>query len=172
MTHFETTMDSPLGPLRLLANDEGLCGIYYQEHKNAPELDCRANSEHSILKEAQQQLSEYFSGRRQEFSLPLALEGTPFMLSVWNALAGIPYGTTLTYGQLAQNIGSPKAFRAVGRTNGLNPVSIVLPCHRVVGSNGKLTGYAGGLANKEWLLDHERRIARSEVEGLQPLEKA
>ncbi len=156
MTLSETTIESPLGPLRLLADDNGLRGLYYQEHKNVPPLNSRPESTHPVLVEARRQVEEYFSGKRREFELPLSLQGTPFMLEVWDALGKIPFGTKVTYGQLAETVGRPKASRAVGRANGLNPVSIVLPCHRVVGSNGKLTGYAGGLGNKEWLLQHEK----------------
>ena len=151
----ETTMESPLGPLRLLADDRGLRGLYYQDHKNVPNLDSNADENHPVLSETRRQLEQYFAGQRQDFELPLSLQGTPFMLEVWEALGKIPFGTKVTYGQLAESIGRPKASRAVGRANGLNPVSIVLPCHRVVGSNGKLTGYAGGLGNKDWLLQHE-----------------
>ena len=148
-------MESPLGPLRLLADDRGLRGLYYQDHKNVPNLDSNADENHPVLSETRRQLEQYFAGQRQDFELPLSLQGTPFMLEVWEALGKIPFGTKVTYGQLAESIGRPKASRAVGRANGLNPVSIVLPCHRVVGSNGKLTGYAGGLGNKDWLLQHE-----------------
>ena len=163
----ETTMESPLGPLRLLADDKGLRGLYYQDHKNIPNLDSNADENHPVLSETRQQLEEYFCGERRDFELPLSLQGTPFMLEVWEALGKIPFGAKVTYGQLAESIGRPKASRAVGRANGLNPISIVLPCHRVVGSNGKLTGYAGGLGNKDWLLRHEKetRTARM-VKGL------
>lgn len=151
----ETFMKSPLGPLRLLADDKGLRGLYYQDHRNVPKLTSRPRSDHPVLVETRRQLEEYFCGVRRQFELPLSLQGTPFMLAVWEALGTIPFGEKVTYGQLAEAIGRPKASRAVGRANGLNPVSIVLPCHRVVGSNGKLTGYAGGLSNKDWLLRHE-----------------
>jgi len=167
MTLSETTVESPLGPLRLLADEKGLRGLYYQDHKNVPSLASKTDGNHPVLTEARRQLEEYFSGERREFNLPLSLQGTPFMLEVWEALDKIPFGTKVTYGQLAETIGRPKASRAVGRANGLNPVSIVLPCHRVVGSNGKLTGYAGGLGNKDWLLRHEKETKTDRmVKGL------
>lgn len=159
MTIHETAISTPLGQLRLLATDNGLRGIYYQDHKNVPSLTTEPSQNHPILSETARQLGEYFAGRRRDFSLSLDLEGTPFMLEVWEALGQIPFATSVTYGELAKTLGNPKASRAVGRANGLNPVSIVLPCHRVVGSNGKLTGYAGGLKNKEWLLQHEQSVS-------------
>lgn len=159
MTLYETTMDGPFGKLRLIADDNGLRGIYYQDHKNVPNLATIPSEDHPILLRARQQLAEYFAGERMKFDLPLSLHGTPFMRRVWEALDAIPFGETRTYGELARAIGAPNASRAVGRANGLNPVSIVVPCHRVVGSSGKLTGYAGGLDNKERLLRHEAEIA-------------
>lgn len=158
MKLYESSIDGPLGKLRLIADDNGLRGIYYQDHKNVPNLATIPSVEHPILIRARQQLAEYFAGERTVFDLPLSLHGTPFMQRVWEALAAIPFGETRTYGELARVIGVPKASRAVGRANGLNPVSIVLPCHRVVGSSGKLTGYAGGLDNKERLLRHEAEV--------------
>jgi methylated-DNA-[protein]-cysteine S-methyltransferase len=113
-----------------------------------------------VLDEVERQLSEYFSGQRQAFDLPLALEGTAFQRRVWDALLGIGYGRTLSYGQLADQIGQPTAARAVGLANGRNPVSIIVPCHRVVGADGSLTGYGGGLDNKHRLLELERRVSR------------
>ncbi|MCA9777011.1 MAG: methylated-DNA--[protein]-cysteine S-methyltransferase [Candidatus Eremiobacteraeota bacterium] len=159
MKIYETTISTPLGKLRLLATENGLRGIYYQDHKNVPSLTTEPSQNHPILSETERQLAEYFAGSRRDFDLSLDLQGTPFMLQVWQALGQISFGTSVTYGELARDLGNPKASRAVGRANGLNPVSIVLPCHRVVGSNGKLTGYAGGLDNKEWLLKHEQSVS-------------
>ena len=109
------------------------------------------------------QLAEYFAGQRQVFDVPLKLEGTPFQQTIWQALARIPYGVTMTYAQLASQIGKPQACRAVGNANGRNPVSIIIPCHRVIGTNGRLTGYAGGLDNKQWLLELERSTRLSKM---------
>ncbi len=111
------------------------------------------------LQAAVEQLDDYFQGRRQQFSLPLAAEGTPFQQRVWQELLAIPYGRTVSYLDIARAIGRERAVRAVGAANGQNPISIIVPCHRVIGSNGQLTGYGGGLWRKEWLLDHERTVA-------------
>jgi methylated-DNA-[protein]-cysteine S-methyltransferase len=108
-----------------------------------------------------EQLDEYFAGERQEFDVPLKLEGTPFQRGVWRELARIPFGTTITYAELARRIGRPTASRAVGHANGRNPISILVPCHRVVGAGGQLTGYAGGVDKKRWLLERERRVTAS-----------
>ena len=109
-----------------------------------------------------EQLAEYFAGKRQQFDVPLKLAGTPFQQRVWQELVRIPFGTTITYAQLAQRIGKPTASRAVGHANGRNPISIIVPCHRVIGADGKLTGYAGGVDKKQWLLAWERRTAAGE----------
>ena len=154
---YEMMMESPLGPLRLRASEQGLTGLYFAEHKKAPELEAQTR-EHEILRLAKKQLEEYFAGRRRVFDLPLDPRGTEFQKRVWMALRGIEFGGSLSYGELAREVGSPKAARAVGYANSLNPLSIVVPCHRVVGSTGKLTGYAGGLPSKEWLLAHERSL--------------
>lgn len=145
------TFDSPVGRLRLEAADDALTGLYFAEGEEQ-----RAD-ESEILDRAQRQLEEYFAGTRREFDLPLRPEGTPFQLADWKALEGIPYGETVSYGDIARAIGKPKACRAVGMANHANPISIIVPCHRVVGSNGKLTGYGGGLAAKQWLLEHEQK---------------
>lgn len=134
----------PLGELRLVASEEALTGIFF---KNLPE-----SGTNKILKQTKQQLAEYFSGQRRQFDLPLKFEGTEFQKKVWAALLTIPYGETRSYADIAKQVGSPKAVRAVGLANSKNPISIIAPCHRVIGSNGKLTGYAGGLHNKEFLL--------------------
>ena len=158
-SYHETHMDSPLGPLRLLANERGLAGVYFSEHKNVPQRVTQESSTHPILLQTQNELREYFAGERQRFDLPLDPQGTPFQHRVWLALRDIPFGQLRSYGELARQLDSPNASRAVGRANGLNPLSIIVPCHRVVASNGKLTGYAGGLPAKEWLLEHEASVA-------------
>jgi methylated-DNA-[protein]-cysteine S-methyltransferase len=152
----QTTVRSPLGPLRLLATELGIRGVYYTAHKGAPELPARELADHPVLLRARRQLEEYFAGARHDFDLPLDVLGTPFQRRVWRALTELPYGQTATYGELAARLQAPRAARAVGRANALNPISIIVPCHRVIGSGGKLTGYAGGLACKQWLLEHER----------------
>ena len=146
------TIPSPLGPLRLVARGAGLAGVYLPDR---PAPDAVAG-EVPVLARAAAQLAEYFAGTRRTFELPLAPDGTPFQQRVWTALLAIPFGETRGYGELARALGRPSAARAVGAANGRNPLAIVVPCHRVIGAAGALTGYAGGLAMKRWLLDHER----------------
>jgi methylated-DNA-[protein]-cysteine S-methyltransferase len=156
----ETRIDSPLGPLRLLADERGLRGLYMQRHQGEPLASGSEDTpEHPILSSAVQQLREYFAGNRRVFELPLAAEGTEFQQRVWQALMALEFGQTCSYGELARAIGQPSASRAVGAANGRNPLSIVVPCHRVIGSDGSLTGYGGGEANKRWLLEHEARLS-------------
>lgn len=152
----EITMPSPLGTLRLRANEVGLTGIYFDQHKAAP-VPYEKPTSSAVLEETRRQLEAYFAGQRQHFDLPLDPQGSEFQRKVWTALSQIPYGVTCSYAKIAESIGSPKAARAVGHANSLNPLSIVVPCHRVVGASGKLTGYAGGLDQKRWLLEHEAR---------------
>lgn len=150
--------DSPVGKLKLYASDKGLAGILWENDRMArvPHLKSAVGDEsHPILLETARQLAEYFSRERREFSLPLDFTGTDFRKRVWAALLTIPYGETRTYGQLASQIGEPDKARAVGTANGRNPISIVTPCHRVIGANGKLTGFAGGLDRKAYLLNLE-----------------
>lgn len=149
------TFDSPLGIITLQSNDEGLQGCWFETQTTRPdELGTRI-PDHPILQTAQHQLQDYFSGTRTQFDLPLAPKGTEFQKEVWTALQLIPFGQSCSYQALAQQIARPKAMRAVGAANGRNPISIIVPCHRVISRNGKLTGYAGGLERKEWLLAHE-----------------
>jgi methylated-DNA-[protein]-cysteine S-methyltransferase len=156
----ETRIDSPLGPLRLLADEHGLRGIYMQRHQGEPLASGSSDTpEHPILRETAKQLREYFAGERRVFDLPLAATGTEFQQRVWQALMALEFGQTCSYGELARAIGQPSASRAVGAANGRNPLSIIVPCHRVIGSDGSLTGYGGGEANKRWLLDHEARLS-------------
>ena len=148
------TVDSPVGPLTLIASDAGLAGVLWpNDRPGRVRLEARADDQaHPVLIEAARQLEEYFSGRRRAFALTLDLVGTDFQRRVWNALLTIPFGETRSYRQIAEQIGSPGAVRAVGAANGRNPVSIVAPCHRVIGSTGALTGFAGGLEAKARLL--------------------
>ena len=148
------TIDSPLGMLRLVERDHALAGIYLPT-QDVPWLADVPRRTTRLLERAAGQLVEYFAGDRRAFDLPLSLRGTGFQSLVWRALAAIPYGETRSYGELARAIGRPAASRAVGFANSNNPISIVVPCHRVIAASGSLTGYAGGLAAKRWLLDHE-----------------
>jgi methylated-DNA-[protein]-cysteine S-methyltransferase len=147
-------MDSPVGRLTLVATDAGLAGVLWPgDRPSRVRLDIEAeDNAHPVLVEAERQLEEYFAGRRKEFALTLDVAGTAFQRKVWNALRTIPFGETRSYGQIARQIGSPDAVRAVGAANGRNPVSIVTPCHRVIGATGKLTGFGGGLDAKARLL--------------------
>ena len=140
---------SPLGPLELRAGDEGIASVLFVE--SIPENHTTPES----LVELVSQLDEYFSGKRKEFSFPLAPEGTPFQKQVWQELQAIPFGEKRSYLDIAIKLGDRNATRAVGAANGKNPIAIIIPCHRVIGENGKLTGYAGGMWRKEWLLKHE-----------------
>lgn len=151
---FYTNYDSPVGQLLLAATDTGLAGVYFENHKHFKgSTGWQRGDSHAVLVMARQQLQEYFSGRRQAFQVPLDMSaGTPFQQSVWQALLRIPFGATASYGELAQQLGKPSAARAVGAANGRNPVSIIVPCHRVIAGSGALTGYAGGLHNKQALL--------------------
>lgn len=130
-------------------------GFLGQKHQKAVPQDWKREPHNKLIKQAQKQIAEYFSGKRKLFDLPLGLEGTAFQKSVWDALATIPYGTAVTYGTIARQIGNPKAVRAVGSAIGKNPISIMIPCHRVIGTNKSLTGYAGGLDRKQSLLHLE-----------------
>lgn len=150
-------LDTPIGRLLLAADDAGLRHVRFDDARRdrviAP--DWRRGRAH--LERAFEQLRAYFEGELHEFDLPLAAEGTAFRKAVWNELINIPYGETISYGELARRIRAPAASRAVGAANGANPLPIVVPCHRVIGASGKLTGFGGGLPTKQWLLEHERR---------------
>ncbi|BAH50296.1 methylated-DNA--[protein]-cysteine S-methyltransferase [Rhodococcus opacus] len=154
-----TVIDSPIGPLTLVSVDGVLSGIYMAEHRHQPNPATFGDRDTAGFDEATAQLAEYFDGRRTEFTVPLATRGTPFQKRVWDALRTIPYGDTWTYGRLADSLGSPTAVRAAAAANGRNPISIIIPCHRVIGSNGSLTGYAGGLDRKRFLLEREAERA-------------
>lgn len=149
---------SPVGILKLVAQDAALVAVLW-EHENPKRVrlaELIEDTQHPILLETQKQLNEYFAGQRQKFDVPLDFEGTEFQQKVWQALLTIPFGETRSYKQIAEQIGNVKAVRAVGAANGKNPISIIAPCHRVVGANGKLVGFAGGLANKDILLKIEK----------------
>lgn len=151
-------MASPVGQLKLVATETALVAVLWEnENPNRVRLaELIENTQHSVLLETQKQLNEYFAGQRQVFDLPLDFEGTEFQQKVWQALLTIPFGETRSYKQIAEQIGNVKAVRAVGAANGKNPISIIAPCHRVVGANGKLVGFAGGLENKDILLKIEK----------------
>lgn len=150
-----TVLDTHFGPLRVAGMTTGLTFVGFTEADQLPRRERDRQGDTRLLMEATQQLREYFEGRRQHFTLPVAPAGTPFQQRVWRELQKIPWGTTTTYRDIAQRIGRPTAVRAVGSANGRNPVAIVIPCHRVIGSDGSLTGYAGGIATKRRLLQHE-----------------
>ena len=157
MEYFFKTMDSPVGKLKLIGSDKGLAAILWEDD-NPKRINVRIyteNNTHPILLETERQLKEYFEGRRSVFSLLLDPIGTEFQKSVWRALSTIPFGETRSYGDIARQIGNEKAVRAVGAANGRNPISIIVPCHRVIGSTGDLTGFAGGLEVKACLLSLE-----------------
>lgn len=151
------TEETPIGPLTLVADGGDLVGVYLEVHQHAPDVDRFGErvDDDPVLAEAARQLREYFAGDRHDFDLSLRPQGTDFQQRVWRALLDIPYGRTWSYGELATHIGKPSASRAVGLANGRNPISVVIPCHRVIGADGSMTGYGGGIERKRWLLAHE-----------------
>ncbi|NWB25350.1 methylated-DNA--[protein]-cysteine S-methyltransferase [Pseudomonas gingeri] len=150
-------MPSPIGPMMLVADDDGLRELRFElDYRPQTPLDGWLHAPEKLAP-VRRQLEEYFAGERLEFDLKLNMQGTDFQKEVWDALATIPYGVITSYGQICQQIQRPKASRAVGAANGRNPVPVIVPCHRVIGSNGTLTGFGGGLAAKQWLLEHESR---------------
>lgn len=146
-------VDSPIGPLYLRAGDGHLTHLCFRP---VPGTESDTEADRAVLDETERQLREYFDGKRTEFDLPLSMKGTDFQCTVWDALKTIPYGQTRTYGEIAAQVGRPKASRAVGSANHVNPIAIIVPCHRVIGANASLTGYAGGLDMKRFLLELER----------------
>jgi methylated-DNA-[protein]-cysteine S-methyltransferase len=156
VTYF-TTFESPVGRLLLWGDTRALRGVSFESSKHAPPPPPGWKPGNSEFTEAIRQLKSYFRGELKEFDLLLAMEGTEFQLRVWNALRAIPYGETISYAQLAQRIGNPKAVRAVGLANGSNPIPIIVPCHRVIGSDGSLTGFGGGISTKKKLLELESK---------------
>jgi methylated-DNA-[protein]-cysteine S-methyltransferase len=158
---YTTTMPTPIGELRLVASDRGLRAVLLpgESPTRIRDADPAVDSpEHPLLRAAVAQLDEYFAGRRTEFDIPLDPVGSPFQQRAWAVLRSIPFGSTMSYGEQARRLGDPHKARAVGAANGKNPISIIVPCHRVVATNGSLTGYAGGVSTKAWLLDHERDV--------------
>jgi methylated-DNA-[protein]-cysteine S-methyltransferase len=157
MSLFYKFIHSPVGKLKLVASEKGLVAILWQNDKpsRVPLTDLVEDSSHSILTKTEHQLQEYFAGKRKAFNIPLDMRGTTFQKNVWEALLAIPFGQTRSYGELAKQLGAPLASRAVGAANGRNPISIVVPCHRVIGASGKLTGFAGSLETKARLLGLE-----------------
>ncbi len=159
MIFFYKTMKSPVGELKLVASDKGLTAILWENDDSSrirlSELE--KNNDHPVLVETERQLKDYFVGNLKKFSVELDFSGTEFQKKVWQALLTIPFGETRSYAEIAKQVGSPKAVRAVGAANGKNPISIIAPCHRVIGSNGKLTGFAGGLKAKALLLGIESK---------------
>jgi methylated-DNA-[protein]-cysteine S-methyltransferase len=165
--HVYKWIASPVGRLKLVATDDGLAAVLW-EHDSPRRVRLNVDREdpvHPVLVEAERQLAEYFAGQRQAFTLKLDVTGTPFQRKVWNALLTIPFGETRSYGEIAAQVGSPEARRAVGAANGRNPVSIVAPCHRVIGASGQLTGFAGGLEAKALLLTLEAAGKRQSAIG-------
>lgn len=155
-------VDSPLGRLFVRGDGQFVTGLYMPQHKGWPGPEASWRQSDAPFVAVREQLAEYFAGQRREFDVPLRLAGTPFQQRVWQELVRIPFGQTITYAQLAQRVGQPTAFRAVGHANGRNPISILVPCHRVIGADGKLTGYAGGIEKKRWLLAWEREATSAE----------
>ncbi len=159
MNTLYTTMDSPLGELLLASDGERLQRLDMREGKRPIRIGSHWERRDAAFARARAQLEEYFAGERREFDLPLSLSGNPFELRVWAELRRIPYGETVSYGEIARRIGDPGAARAVGLANGRNPVAVIVPCHRVIGADGSLTGYGGGLERKRYLLDLEAGVA-------------
>jgi methylated-DNA-[protein]-cysteine S-methyltransferase len=156
-TSITTSIDSPIGELTLTSDDGLLTGIQMHEQRHLKEIPATYRRDDRGLAHVVEQLNAYFAGELSEFDLPMTMHGTEFQRRVWSALCEIPYGETISYGELARWVGNPKASRAVGLANGRNPVAIVVPCHRVIGADGSLTGYGGGLERKVWLLEHEAK---------------
>jgi methylated-DNA-[protein]-cysteine S-methyltransferase len=158
ITHRDIThrvTDSPIGPLTLVAHDGVLAGLYMDDQRHRPDPSRHGRPDRAAFDAAVDQLDDYFAGRRTAFDLPIALAGTDFQRAVWGELQRIPYGQTISYGELARRIGRPGASRAVGLANGRNPIAIIVPCHRVIGAGGRLVGYGGGPVRKQHLLDLE-----------------
>lgn len=156
--YYSQYYNSPVGWLNIQATDTGIVAVLFCETKESE------NNPNPLTAETQNQLAEYFENKRRQFHLPLEILGTPFQKRVWLDLLNIPFGKTISYLQLSKQIGNTKAIRAVGHANGQNPLPIIIPCHRVIGSDGSLTGYGGGLWRKKWLLKHEGSLPQTELE--------
>lgn len=165
MSYLFKTMKSPVGQLTLVGSDRGLAAVLWEDDDPSRVRlgETREDRVHPVLVRAQEQLEEYFAGKRRKFTVKLDPAGTEFQNKVWSALRTIPFGETRSYGQIADQIGSAKAVRAVGAANGRNPLSIIVPCHRVIGADGSLTGFGGGIDRKEWLLTHEGHPVTGEL---------
>jgi methylated-DNA-[protein]-cysteine S-methyltransferase len=155
-----TTMESPIGDLLLVGDGETLSGLYMQDGRKPKRIATDWTESAASFTDVKRQLGEYFAGERTTFEVKLAAEGAPFEREVWHALEGIPYGETVSYGEIARRVGQPAAARAVGTANGRNPIAVIVPCHRVIGADGSLTGYGGGLERKRLLLELERGQGR------------
>ena len=166
MSTTHTIIDSPLGAITLVARDGALAGLYFTEHTHRPDATTFGARADTGFEAASEQVAEYFAGQRTSFDLPLGPSGNAFQQRVWELLRRIPYGETRSYGQLATELGDPGLARAVGAANGQNPIGVIVPCHRVIGANGKLVGYAGGLERKQFLLDLEESVSRGGRLGL------
>ncbi len=156
---YYSTMESPVGTLLLLGDGKALTGLYMHDQKYRPPIAVECELNDKLFRDVREQLNAYFAGTLRDFDVTLDGNGTEFQKAVWKELRKIPYGVTNTYGDLAKRLGNANASRAVGLANGHNPIGIIVPCHRVVGANGSLTGYAGGIERKQWLLEHERCYA-------------
>ncbi len=165
-------MPSPIGDLTLVSNGDALSGLFMADHKGGPEPEPGWQRDEGPFRAVCEQLQAYFAGDLREFEIPLAPHGTDFQKKVWRELGRIPFGDTISYGELARRIGRPTASRAVGAANGQNPISIIVPCHRVIGANGTLTGYGGGLDRKKWLLEHEAGVMQPDCFAVGPAERA
>ena len=174
MNSYTILKKTPVGDLLLVANERQLTGIYFQDHKHGPKLqnDWKLDPQHPVLQQASQELREYFAGTRTEFSIPPCFGGTDFQNEIWRQIARIPFGETITYSELAERAGAPIAVRAVGTATGQNPLSIIVPCHRVIGKNGSMTGYAGGLDRKRRLLESEMKPMTFQLKQAKPVEAA
>jgi methylated-DNA-[protein]-cysteine S-methyltransferase len=161
MTTISTTVDSPIGILTLTAEDGSLTGVSMSGQKHERPVPADSLRDDAWFHEVRQQLDSYFGGELIDFDLPMQLSGTDFQRRVWACLREIPYGETISYGELARRVGNPNASRAVGLANGRNPIAVIVPCHRVIAANGQLGGYGGGLDRKTWLLEHEADNRRS-----------
>ena len=159
--YFQSMVTAPFGVVTIVVSDHGVRFVMFAEDahpKSFAGMNIVTGKSHPILDSAMEQLGEYFEGVRTDFDLPLDLHGTEFQVEAWRSLAQVPFGKTASYAQQAASIGRPKAVRAIGGANGRNPVAIVLPCHRIVGADGSLTGFGGGISVKKWLLEHEQRV--------------
>lgn len=168
VTHYSRCR-SPIGDWLLVSDGESLTGVFPESHRAVPDVTDAWRRDDAFFAGVRDQLGEYFAGRLTDFTVRLGARGTQFQQQVWGALREIPAGSTTTYGALAAHLGRPTAARAVGAANGRNPLSLIVPCHRVVGTGGALTGYAGGLVLKQWLLEHEATMARRVGGGITPV---